>query len=45
MTTRRPQYDPSDLNIFKMYHQEQGAVDVVVRSLEDKLACVEVHRW
>ncbi len=26
MTTRRPRYDLTDLDIFKMYHQERGAV-------------------
>src|SRR5882762_8084557 len=45
MTSRRPHYDPSDLHLFKTYHQEWALVDAAVRSLEDKLAIAEVHRY
>ncbi len=43
MTARRPCYDPSDLHLFKTYHQDQALVDAVVCSLEDESAIAEVH--
>ena len=45
MTARRPRYDPSDLHLFKTYHQERTAVDAAVRSLNDESAIAEVHRY
>ncbi len=45
MTVCRPRYDPSDLHMFKMYHQEWTAIDAVVRSLNDESAIAEVHRY
>src|SRR6266404_8894515 len=45
MTTRRPCYDPSDLHMFKTYHQEHTSIDAAVRSLNDESAIAEVHRY
>jgi len=43
MTAHCPWYDPSDLHMFKTYHQERAAVDTVVRSLNDESTIAEVH--
>ncbi len=45
MTARRPRYNPSDLHMFKTYHQERTAVDAAVRSLNDESAIAKVHHY
>ncbi len=45
MTERHPQYDPSDLLMFKTYNPHCVETDALVHSLEDELAIAEVHCW
>ncbi len=45
MTMRRPRYNPSNLLMFKMYNSQCAEMDVLVHSLEDKLALAKVHCW
>ncbi len=45
MTVHCPHYNPSDLLMFKTYHQDCAAVDMAVCSLEEELAVMEVHHW
>jgi len=42
---RRPQYDLSDLIIFRARHDRRNTIDNTVRSLGDKSATAEVHHW
>ncbi len=42
---RRPQYDPSDLVIFRACHDRCNTIDDAVHGLGDKTATAEVHHW
>ncbi len=42
---QRPQYDPSDLVIFRAQHDRRNTIDDTVHNLGDKTATAEVHRW
>ncbi len=40
-----PQYNPSDLLMFKAYNPRHAEMDELVCSLEDESALAEVHWW